>query len=409
MKQFILLFGIALLFLACKDAPEPIKPKLKQIWKEQMQPNITLGVVSQPAITYKDMVIYSTALGDFNMHVYARDFKTGKLVWEYTSERLDVNGKDALKLFGEVVVLCTDKDVFGIDANTGKQLWDVEVVNKTNDTYRFSSTLAPSLNPNQCYVADHCLEFWRPTTGRIYQINTLTGKSKILLTLDIVNNYAPNVESQHEYLNSQGDTCLFFQNRTVNAKSIKNRVSVLAYNLKSKNYDWRVDSLTPTGNSARAMANSNKDNIYFIGDYSVYCLDKKDGKIVWENGNPDRENDNNFHAKVFLMDNMLLHKPNITSVTYAWDQATGKPIWRTLNTSRGEWNPIREGDTIYFNTDTEGNIYALRLSDGAILWQYPEVGNDPAYMSKGMMAYNAKEKMFVTFDGVYVYGFKLEE
>lgn len=126
------------------------------------------------------------------------------------------------------------------------------------------------------------------------------------------------------------------------------------------------------------------------GKKNVFCADLKTGNIIWENKDFFKKRDPNMHqlskTKQTIVGNQEpLFDSDETMSTFMnkkairkWNAKTGQLIWETEVKAKGspalQWGfaPMilnEAGDILY--TPADKTVYAVRTSDGNLLWQKP--------------------------------------
>jgi outer membrane protein assembly factor BamB len=114
------------------------------------------------------------------------------------------------------------------------------------------------------------------------------------------------------------------------------------------------------------------DDLVVVTDYTdkVTALDRTTGREVWTFAS-DRSR---FIGGAALGDG-LVYAGAVNGVLYALDYDTGREVWR-FSADRDIWStPLLDGSTLYV-TSLDRHVYALNASDGTLLWQFPDNGEE---------------------------------
>jgi eukaryotic-like serine/threonine-protein kinase len=116
--------------------------------------------------------------------------------------------------------------------------------------------------------------------------------------------------------------------------------------------------------------------LIYIGsmDHRVYAFNQESGSQVWKS----EDLGGALVGAVALSPQNVLFIGTLNSKIVALDATSGKTLWQTPAKGWVWANPLIAGELVIFS-DLEGNVYALKATDGSIQWQVqPDTGANRA-------------------------------
>ena len=301
------------------------------------------GIYQDP-IEYHDRIIWGVSQFGMNQSsekYYAVDKNTGNILWK--SEPLSsvsASTYGALACEGYILVN-HETDLYAIDAINGLVVWHYKPPN--------TSFFEPRMAVIGHYVYLTVVDAESPTrTEYIVRTNPSVPKWDTVFSYIGRDGFKPRMEVPALWINENGDSLLILQDRTSRQSPTKeSRVDILAIGLESGNIVWRIEDVSPTGNSAIFSPKVFGDNMILALDWWILSVDLHNGKMNWlkEIGNARNH----------------------------------------LFTTELEINRER----IYFNLEGDDSLICLDLTTGEVIWEKAgrfEVG----YAAKGLQYHKGR-------------------
>ncbi len=233
----------------------------------------------------------------------------------------------------------------------------------------------------------------------------LEGNWSTILTNVKKGGYRPGIEPPVEWINDKGESLLIFQLRQWNFNEAKGKVDLYAYNQTTNDYEWIIEDLTPTGNSAIHLPLIHNDKVYFLGMRTVSCVDPATGELIWQ-----VEPGSSFASCLAIVaENMLIANGDNDDL-YAFNLDTGTKIWENKNTASTVDNMVYYQGHIYFGSAGDGQLHCIRTSDGQEIWakDSPNERNYSAGFRQGITI-NPETGILYTTDAYFAMAIQLEE
>lgn len=117
------------------------------------------------------------------------------------------------------------------------------------------------------------------------------------------------------------------------------------------------------------------------GDGNLYCLDSKTGKLRWRfTGEPEKKYDfADYHHSNPILSNNIIYV-GLGQSLYAISAGDGKKQWHFSTGSIVHTTAAIANESIFFGS-FDGNVYALNVSNGSLLWKFKTIGQQ--YFPKG--------------------------
>ncbi|MBL7825049.1 MAG: PQQ-like beta-propeller repeat protein [Saprospiraceae bacterium] len=374
MRQVLLFFTlIPLLFSFCK--PEeicqncPIPPDtlsntgpFKVLWQIPLNSD-TADCISMKPIVYNGNVLYSL-LFYIDGYEYLRmvDGKTGAFKWSWDpswpGETLSRGSRFAKD---NIFVMTHWGPTYGIDMNTGQNLW----ANNVNDDE--SSGKAYLSGIGDFLYTEHSAKILEDTASYCVRANIHTGIWDTLFVLKIEDGYRPGIMPPSLWVSSQGDSILIFQNRQWNFSQSDGRIDMLAYNLRTHAFEWKLKDFDPNGNSNIDPPLIYENKIYFQAEKHLYCFDAATGNQLWKWKTP-QDNDNLMSASLLAAEGKIFVKPNNEKSLYGLNPLSGNVEVQISNAGSGQGVMSYYNGIIYYASGGSGALCAVRPSTREVIW-----------------------------------------
>jgi outer membrane protein assembly factor BamB len=375
--RLILILLVSVFFMNCRKEMIPVDPcacagccdtpetPIKLLWNQPLGPD-TLEYASMRPVVFQDKVLFSLLFYlDNQDFLKMRSINDGRLLWEWEPYiepgilGLGIQNNDAKD---NIYVGTTWSEIYGINMMNGSNLWGTKLKTdvglgmprlKRVGDYFYHTHNDQSLACDNSYLAR------APFT---------TGVFDTVFHLQIENGYSPHIETPELWVNGVGDSVLIFQNRQWNFPASDGKIDLYAFNLKTRQVDWKIDDIDPEGNSNVYAPLVYKDKVYFQGTKTCFCINAQTGKIIWKKR--IKEYDHLLSSNLLIAEGMLFLKPSNEAVLYALNPDTGQEIYQTPDCGTSECVMVYYKGVIYYGSDGKAKIYAIRASDGTILWSF---------------------------------------
>ncbi|MBK7231086.1 MAG: PQQ-like beta-propeller repeat protein [Saprospiraceae bacterium] len=196
--------------------------------------------------------------------------------------------------------------------------------------------------------------------------NMVTDQMEEVLTIVDQGTFAAGFESLAFWFKPNGDTVMIFQNRQYDFINSKRRIDLYAYNMRTLEIEWKVDSFTITGNTSVFPIIIEGDHLYFQGGNEAFCFSCVDGSLIWSQYFPG---EGFFVSNAILEEELYLLKGE-TKKMYALDKKTGSIVWVNNEAGTSSSNLVYHKGYIYYETgqDGLGVLRRIRVSDGKVDW-----------------------------------------
>lgn len=276
---------------------------------------LTGNSIEAPALVV-DGVVYA---GNLEGKLLALDLQSGKILWTYECDN-SIMGSPSFYQKGDKRVLMVgsyDYYLHGIDPESGKGLWKYETDNFINGSCAIYAGAA---------VFGGC-------DGKIHMVDALSGKVR------------SSIEVASYVASSAG-----VDNNTAFVGDYDGRFS--AVDLLDQKMAWTFENPEQHLPFLGSPAIGKKH--VFIGnrDKFLYCLNKRDGKLVWKYNTGSRVD-----ASPVLVGDLVLCA-NMRGDVFLIDEKTGSPVWTwELGTPVSSNPAVIEGH--FFVAGDDGRLYCF--------------------------------------------------
>lgn len=399
---------ISIALASCKPK-EPIDPpnppvteepsfddELNIIWQLSLFADSSEANSIVPEV-YNNNVVFSSRSYTENKEVFRLyNGSTGEIIWtrddpECFNIPLKAQAKSNNKL-----ALCDNANLHVLDLDTGEEMWH---------SVEFSNRLRlAEINDNVFWT--YIDKGFKPDTCMLIRSEFGMQEWKNVLTLTKTNDFHPGIEPPVSWENDNGETILIFQNRSYNFEIGKGKIDLYAFNLDQEVIEWVKEDITESGNSSIYQPIVFDNKVYFQGSSSLHCFDIATGELVWERL---------FAGAGFLTCNMVMTDGRLIANgdaqnIWALNSSTGETIWHnTTLKSHNAGNMIAYDGVVYFTSEGNGTLCAVKVSDGSILWEETTPNydgwNSAAFLSG--IAINEDLGYLYAIDGFYAMCIKL--
>ena len=372
MRHTFTLLALFLLLTSCRkpddctDCPPPrdstYTGPLKVLWQVPLNPD-TAECVSMKPVLNNGNVLYSL-LFYIDGYEFLRmvDSKTGEPVWAWdplwpgeTISRGSRFAKDNL------FVMTHWGPTYCVDMNTGQNLWanNVHVGNATGK--------AQLGRVGDFLYTEHSDKQILDTASYFVRANIYDGKWDTLFVLKIEDGYRPSLFPPDLWISPQGDSILIFQNRQWNFAASDGRIDLLAYNLNSRTFMWKVKDFDAVGNSNTEPPLVYENKVYFQAEKNLYCFDAATGNQLW-NWVVPLSWDNLMQANLLAAEGKIFVKPNNERSLYGLNPITGQVMVNIVDAGSGQGILSYHNGIIYYASGGNGKLCAIRPSTHEVIW-----------------------------------------
>jgi len=154
-----------------------------------------------------------------------------------------------------------------------------------------------------------------------------------------------------------------------------NKGTIIRYN-KFKEVVWKSNHYTKAEKKSNPFLYFKKDkDILFVVDSisNFYAVNTKDGSLVWSN-----KNSSPFNSEIKIYKNKFF-VTDFENILHCFSTKDGKKLWsfkteNVLIKSEKKLSIVINKDIVYFNNSI-GDITALDIQNGSIIWQLPTQNN----------------------------------
>lgn len=296
-------------------------------------------------------------------------------------------------------------EVYDLDITTGMVRWDTEL------------TIGSQGAPRSTFVFDQAYhargnEIIKDTVDFLVRTPLEYARWDTVLALNAVDGYRPSFEMPTPWILPTGDTILFFQNRQWNFPASDGKIDLWAYNLSQKEPLWVQYDIDPLGNSNILPPQVFENKVYICGQQTLYCFNAFTGQRLWKKEFP---NDNVMVTGLLFAEGKLFMKPTNGGYLYALNPANGSEYYKTSNTGLSTKTLHYYKGNIYYCSQGEGKLYAVKASTGQVMWKEYSPNYykgrksvDRAFMTDELII-DPERNVLYTNDSFYFMAIKLPE
>lgn len=407
---FHLLFIFNLAIFGCQkepipepEPPKPTTPKLDVLWQQPVSQD-TLEHYINVHFAQGGQVLYCTNLSSPTATIQARNGENGSLKWIYNSFEFPVSSFNLfseLFVYDEKVIVEDDGDVYCIDYLSGQRLW-----------YKkgFSSPLGSNKIDNELYTVQTTGSYPNTTSSSLVRCKIegfFEGWDTVYTRLAVPDSF-PIFNTPVCWVNPQGDSILVFEDfqgyNGSPSSAGRGKSYLTALNLRTRQVAWRYDGFK---GSYIAPPWVDGDRLYVTGS-SVYCIDLNTGSLLWQ-----KPIEGGADGSLVTHNDILVVQGGQTGM-WGLNKYTGDQIWYNKDTDGNVWELILFDGIVYCTSSGYGRIYAVNAETGATIWKEqspnrknPKTGN--ASFANAGVAIDPERRLLYTADKYYVMCIKLPE
>ena len=278
----------------------------------------------------------------------------------------------------DIILIYNRYDLFGYSLHSGQRLWTTTIKSQTS-----MGLPKMSADVDNAYISYSPKGILSKSWCRLAKVDVYSGTKIDILELYIQDNHEFDINPPSSYVNSEGDTLLFFTTDGLNFETLHYRGDAYCYNLTKKQIVWvnkefRTDAGASSFDPPPFVIEN--DKLIITTRKAISCLNKNTGAIIWQMGDlsfPDMpplyyEGKLYLRCRSFSSDATLLCLDAQTG-QQIWENTTSKPL------------PAPEGrmaiykDRLYCSISGGNGYYYLFCADihtGKELWRdYGFYGN----------------------------------
>ena len=370
----ILLFTnilLLLLFGGCK--PDPLTPPtppppptkespLKILWQKPLTPDTISGISgSAQFVTPEGDIVYTTNFTLPSAKVVVLNGDDGSKKWEYQA-------------YAEALSL---QQVFQINNHTLIHNWRYDDILTPNGQVLWKNKVEepgggmPSANVigENFYTVHYSGPLPYCTSMSIVRSHYSQLSWDTLITIHTENDgFFVMLEPPTLWMNPQGDSVLIIRDggvrKTGGFNNGKNRASLYAFNLRTRQFDWVQKDVNPWGQFANFQPHIDGNRMYINGVKTLQCIDLLTGATMWSR---DFDKGLSFSSIVGNKDLMMVASSDIGM--WGVDKQSGNIVWYNADVD-GSTEQMHYFDGVVYCTSTGyARLYAVNAETGATIWK----------------------------------------
>ena len=359
MIGFILSLTILIGSSCKKKTDDPIpsdEKKLEVLWQYSYSDSDD-GLSITPYL-YQNMLLTSFRVsGSTNNEVlYALDAETGELIWEWEDyvrpAPQKFRGKHRNFIREGSFFLGSSQDVYEIDIESGLTQWSSNIEEANPRISQGDEHMYSTMTYGSAPLGDSSIVIERayddPEWTKVFSIHKQ-------------DDFEANLETASEYIDTNGDRLLFFQDRTLKLMPFTEKVDLYCYNASADSILWVKTEFTPSGSSNTQPPLIEGDRLYFGGKWDMICLELPSGNELWRNTLYW-----DFQGSNFLLYEDLIITNLDNGDLIALNKNSGNIVWQNEDLS-GCCVELRiYEDRIYFGNN---DLFVLDAITGSLLCQ----------------------------------------
>jgi outer membrane protein assembly factor BamB len=375
MKMNALLLSILAIYASCMD-PDPMWPephecqmdsvitKIKSKWQAPIQDIDTARQLITQSILYGGNIIYARILNNRPNSLIMRNAETGVKIWEsidpdflFISTKLDN-------------VVYNNKIYYFHDAGrSGNEILAVDLTNG-NVIYRKNIDkfdIRISSFGNKVYYKTFQTNVPDTDSVTMWEFDLDNYNTRKLFTVYKKDGYSPSLESTICYLNSDGDTILFCQNRQLGTIDL-GRIGVLAYNITQSKYLWQHEDIDYLMNSTIHPAIFYEGRVYFKGGAMLYCYNAFTGEEIWSKDVSSFTKGDMVLGNFLIEENLVIVHCNHGTVV-AYEAESGNMKWFVTESADTINGMVYYNGKIYLDSGADGYLHSINIRTGQKEWK----------------------------------------
>jgi len=344
------------------------------LWKVKLSESDIIGFLVETNVYYNDGVLIGAENKEGKEYLAFIDINNGGIKW-----KADFYDKSYFFLiqgayqFNEILIESENGIVYNLNLNTGSYKWIKEIDNSSSDRitgidslfFLFKQVSYPS-KPE--LIVDAAF-YGNISDGVIKPL--LIADLGDLPESDLLNiDYIGGLQFIHPFIDTNTDDimllCYYDKNCYLrNSNETESQAYLGLFNFSKKQWVYERVELGAGNWLAGITPTIIGDNFYhtLMGGINE-CRDLKTGSMVWHT-----ENNFLYAYKGFVIaDNKMIVMDDISGTLMALNIDNGNEMWQT-NTAAGPSVRYELNGVLYFVAGDNGNLYAVDISNGEILWR----------------------------------------
>ena len=306
-------------------------------------------------------VVFYTSWTLPSAQVAKADGQTGDVIWRYNAYADGFLGQQVMSV-GDGVVIHNWRYVDILNSN-GVLLWK----NKIEEP--------GGALPRTNVIGDHFYSshFSGPlpycTSMSIVRSHYSQLSWDTLVTIHTENDgFFVTLEPPTLWMNPQGDSVLIIRDGGVRASgganNGKNRASLYAFNLRTRQFDWVKKDIDVGGAISKAQPLIEGDKMYINGVRTLHCFDLNTGNTIWQKEFPEAIMDGN----ITVYKNTLM-VPSTQIGMWGVDKQTGSILWYNKDVDGNVLQVVQFDGVVYCTSTGYARLYAVNAETGATIWK----------------------------------------
>lgn len=364
-----IIITLLLLTITCCKRDEIVQPtpsgsinNIEVIWTVPLNNQGNNYANLQPILYNNTLILGATPSNSANEIIYDFDKTTGQKLWQWNDYLSSPNYTTKINIKDNKAIISYSYRDYVFDLQTGSTLW------------RYETPTGMEASARGNVIGDHIYHPWdtenltRDSIAWLMRSPVDYSHWDTVFTIFSENGYSVSLEPPVLWMSPTGDSVLIFQNRSFNFPLLDGRIDLLAFNLRTKQLNWRINDLTIQGNSSTHPPIIFNNQCFFLGDYSLYSINLSTGQKDWEytvTGDP--ASNHLMQASCIVVNNKIYLKTT-GGLFSCLDANTGQLIWKNDNAG---FNPSLLNfykDKLYYMADNK--IYCVDANNGKVLYTF---------------------------------------
>ncbi len=330
------------------------------------------------------------------------DASTGTKQWGFNLDDPCSSIRNAY-IHNDMLFLNTRSELHGYNLNTLQKVW---TINDANLDYAISNGMYGIGE----YVYQ-VMEIGPPTgylTSSLWQVHAPTGAYTELVRFDLATSTGnPSADPPALWLDPMtGDSVLIFAvNYTQSGQGPQaGTKSLYAFDLKAREYRWKVDSIgIPANNSRIPEVYDNK--VYVPTEWRIHCFDLFTGNKIWEAEMPNNTQQIDFAFSRPLAVKGKLIANSTGDEMYCFDAFTGHVLWSVDKyTATANDDLLEHNGVVYLSSGGNGRFVGVDLETGEILLSIRSPNGSPSFAGYNVILNKEKNLLFLNdYKSAYAY------
>lgn len=375
-----------------------VKPEMDIVWSHKISLDSSIGFIAAPII-WGENVIYSTRYFLPQNTIQSRNLVTGILNWEQSSILL---GKDHTNefnygIFQNELIWENHNDFLNIDLSNGMI---------TNHDRVIDAWMGPrcSFFNNYIYseISDKSIQ---QDKGFLVRREINGNHWDTLTTILKEDGYTPFLNMAIGSVSSKGDTLLLFSVGKWNFQQSKGQTDLYCLSLKDRIIKWRLKDWDKDGSSA-LLPTIYKNQVYFQGHHTLYCLDIESGKEKWRFEMPNYLEDL-LICPILFAENKIYVKGENYNTLRCLDINSGQVIWQNTDVGVGT-NKLQYAHGMIMFT-AHHYLIVVNSSTGKTIWKKksPNDKGDVNFNGWSPIGINVRDSIIYACDNQNIMAIKM--